>query len=119
MLHVAVQLGEENAAVTPAGKGEAENDTAMGLPVTSVAVMPSVAEFPGATESAVDPADSAMVDDAGGSTAVVSVESDERVVELPEFVEPTWKWYSVEANRFETVTECIVTNVESTGVLFV
>ena len=46
VLQVAVQLEEENDAVTPDGSEEAPNDTETALPVTRVAVMPSVTEFP-------------------------------------------------------------------------
>ena len=49
VLHVAMQVAEEKDAVTPAGNDEAANDTAMGLPVTSVAVTALLVDCPCAT----------------------------------------------------------------------
>jgi hypothetical protein len=46
VLQVAMQFGVENAAVTPTGKGAAENDTERGRPDISVAVTPSGADWP-------------------------------------------------------------------------
>jgi len=89
VLHVAVQVVEENAAVTPAGREEAPNETETALPVTKVAVMPSVTELPCTTETAGDAALSEMLDDTGA--AVVNVKSDESVVPLDELVEPAAK----------------------------
>jgi hypothetical protein len=51
VLHVAVQVVEENEAVTPAGNDEAVNDTAAGLPVSSVAVTVSDVDCPCATDT--------------------------------------------------------------------
>ena len=70
VLHVAVQLKEENDAVTPAGSRVAENDTETALPVTNVAVIPSVTEFPWTTEALGDAADSEMLDDTGAEVMV-------------------------------------------------
>jgi len=50
VLHVAMQLAEEKEAVTPAGNDEAANDTAAGLPVSSVAVIVLDVDCPSATD---------------------------------------------------------------------
>src|SRR5579863_4351523 len=91
VLHVAVQLAEEKDAVTPAGNDEAANDTAMGLPVTSVAVIVLAVDCPCATVRLDDEAARARLDDPPVAAAVVSVESDESVVPLDELVEPASK----------------------------
>ena len=70
VLHVAVQLEEENAAVTPDGSEEAANDTETALPANRVAVMPSVTEFPCTTETVGDEAAREMLDDTGGAVMV-------------------------------------------------
>jgi hypothetical protein len=70
VLHVAVQLKEENDAVTPAGRRLAENETGTALPVTKVAVMPSVTEFPWTTETLGDAADREILDDTGAEVMV-------------------------------------------------
>lgn len=57
VLHVAVQLVEEKEAVTPAGNDEAANVTAVGLPVSSVAVTLSVVDCPVATDTLEDAAE--------------------------------------------------------------
>jgi len=72
VLHVAVQLAEENDAVTPDGSEEAENDTDTALPVSKVALTPSVVEFPWTTEAVGDAADREMLVDAA-EAAVVNV----------------------------------------------
>jgi len=90
VLHVAMQVEEENEAVTPAGNDDAANDTAMGLPVTSVAVTVLVVDCPCATFRLGDEAAREMLDDPAG-VAVVKVESDESVVPLDELVEPASK----------------------------
>ena len=71
--HVAVQLEDENAAVTPDGNEAAENDTETELPVSRVAVIPSVAEAPCVTESVELAADSEMVDGTTVGAAVLNV----------------------------------------------
>jgi len=70
VLHVAVQLIEENAAVTPAGREEALNDTETALPVSKVAVRPSVTELPCTTERVGDAALSEMLEDTTGAVIV-------------------------------------------------
>ena len=70
VLQVAVQLAEENDAVTPDGSEEAAKDTDTALPVTKVALTPSVVEFPWTTEAVGDAADSAMLDEVAGADVV-------------------------------------------------
>jgi hypothetical protein len=70
VLHVAVQLKEENDAVTPAGSRVAENDTETALPVIKVAVKPSFTALPWTTETLGDAADREMLDDTGAEVMV-------------------------------------------------
>jgi len=91
MLHVAAQLAEENAALTPDGSPEAANEIETALPVTSVAVTPLVTEFPCTTETAGDAAASEILDDTAG-VAVINMLSGDSVLPPDELVEPTWKW---------------------------
>ena len=91
VLHVAVQLEGENAAVTPDGSEAGAKDTETALPVAKVAVMPSVTEFPCTTETAGEAAATEMLDDTAGVAVVLNVESEESVVLLDELVEPTRK----------------------------
>ena len=70
VLHVAVQLEDENATVTPDGNEAAENDTETGFPVRRVAVIPSVADLPCISESVELAVDSEMLD---GTASVVTV----------------------------------------------
>ena len=57
VLHVAVQVVEEKEAVTPAGNDVAANVTAVGLPVSSVAVTLSVVDCPATTDKLEDAAE--------------------------------------------------------------
>jgi hypothetical protein len=57
VLHVAVHVVEEKDAVIPAGNDEAVNDTAMGLPVTSVAVTVLAFDCPCAMDTLEDAAE--------------------------------------------------------------
>jgi len=50
VLQVIVQLVEEKEALTPVGNDEVVNDTAVGLPVSSVAEMVSVPDCPCVTD---------------------------------------------------------------------
>jgi hypothetical protein len=88
--HVAVQLAEENDAVTPDGRERAANDTETALPVTRVALTPSVVEFPWTTETLGDAADREILDDTT-EPAVVNVLSEESVAPPDELVDPTRK----------------------------
>jgi hypothetical protein len=72
VLQVTVQLAEENKAVTPAGKADAVNDTAVALPEVSVAVMTSADDAPCATDRLELAADTEKVVDGGGA-AVANV----------------------------------------------
>jgi len=88
VLQVAVQVGAEKAAVTPAGREDAENATDAGNPDSSSAVMPSVADWPWINERVGAVADSEIE---VGMADVVNVESVETVVPPLEFVELTRK----------------------------
>ena len=90
VLHVTVQLEEENDALTPAGRRLAANDTDTAPPVTRLALTPSAAAFPCTTERDGEAADNEMLVDTTG-VAVVSVESGERVVPFDELVEAARK----------------------------
>lgn len=63
VLHVAVQVAEENVAVTPTGKDVAANVTAAGLPVSSDAVMVSEVDCASTTDK---------LDDAGDNEKLVA-----------------------------------------------
>jgi len=66
VLQVTVQLVEENKAVTPVGKADAVNDTAVALPEVSVAVMRSAEDAPGPTDRLEEAADNEKVVGGGG-----------------------------------------------------
>lgn len=88
MLHVAVQLATEKAAVTPAGNDDAENATEAGEPDRRRTVTPSAADWPCITESVEVAADNEIAVD---KAAVVKLESGDTVTPPLEFVELTRK----------------------------
>jgi len=88
VLHVAVQLAAEKAAVTPAGNDDAENATEAGEPDRRRTVTPSAADWPCITESVEVAADNEIAVD---KAAVVKVESGDTVTPPLEFVELTRK----------------------------
>ena len=74
MLQVMVQLDEEKAAVTPAGRADVENVTEPAVPETKAAVIPLDACWPDVTESDGADADSDItVEDGGGGASGAAV----------------------------------------------
>jgi hypothetical protein len=73
VLHVTVQLVEENEAVTPAGKADVVKFTAAGLPEVNVAVMTSVVDTPCPTDRLDEAAETEKVVGGGATEAVVNV----------------------------------------------
>ena len=74
-----MQVEDENLAVIPAGNPDVENETETALPDSSVAVMPSVVDWPAVTESVDDAAEREKLDPTSGAAPVVKVESGESV----------------------------------------